>query len=62
MAVNTTLVQFSEDIASVFTSIASVFGSVVSIFLQPPFIYIIGVGIFTGLLGVAWRFMKSRRK
>ena len=49
-AVNTTLAEFSSDIASVSVSVLTLFEACADFLMQPPFIYF--MGLFVMMVGV----------
>lgn len=49
-AVNTTLAEFSTDIATVSTSVLTLFEAAADFLMQPPFIYFMGV--FIMMIGI----------
>lgn len=51
-AVNTTLAEFSDDIATVSTSVLTLFEASADFLMQPPFIYFMGV--FIMMIGISF--------
>ena len=49
-AVNTTIEEFSSDIASVSTSVLTLFEACADFLMQPPFIYF--MGLFVMMIGI----------
>lgn len=52
MAVNTTLTEFSTDIASVSSSVLTLFEACADFLMQPPFIYF--MGLFVMMIGIGF--------
>ena len=51
-AVNTTLAEFSADIATVSSSVLTLFEAAADFLMQPPFIYFMGV--FIMMIGISF--------
>lgn len=60
MAVNTTLVQFTEDITSVVTAICGMFTDVLTIFTQPPLSFFLGLVVCGAVIRMAAKVIRGR--